>query len=107
MYGLKQASRAWYSKIDAFLISQKFEICKLDCNVYMQKKEGLLLLIVLYVDDLLITSNSTAGLRSIKSSLKKAFAMTDLGMLRQFIGLSKSKDFKNHDLIVQILIKHS
>ena len=25
MYGLKQAPRAWYSKIDAFLISQNFE----------------------------------------------------------------------------------
>ena len=25
LYGLKQAPRAWYSKMDAFLISQKFE----------------------------------------------------------------------------------
>ena len=73
--------------MDAFLLSQKFERCKSDCNVYMQKKEDSLLLIVLYVDDLLITSSSNAGLRSIKSSLNKAFAMTDLGMLRQFIGL--------------------
>ena len=57
LYGLKQAPKAWYSKMDTFLISQKFERCKSDCNVYMKKKEGFFLLLVLYVDDLLITSS--------------------------------------------------
>ena len=57
----------------------------------MQKKEGSLLLIVLYVDDLLIPSSSVVGLRSIKSPLNKAFAITDLGLLRQFIGLKVSQ----------------
>ena len=46
-----------------------------------------MLLIVLYVDDLLITSSSDVGLRIIKSALNKAFTMTDLGLLIQFIGL--------------------
>ena len=82
LYGLKQSPRAWYSKMDAFLISEKFEMCKSDCNVYMKKKEGFLLLVVLYVDDILITSSSTTGLSSIKYTLNKTFAMTDLGLLR-------------------------
>ena len=77
--------------MDTFLISQKFERCKYDCNVYM-KKEGFLLLVVLYVDDLLITSNSAAGFSSINSALNKSFAMTDLGLLRQFIGLKVSQN---------------
>ena len=53
----------------------------------MQKKEGLFLLSVLYVDDFLITSSSVARLSKIKFSLNKAFTMIDLGLLRQFIGL--------------------
>ena len=82
LYGLKQAPREWYTKMDAFLISQKFERFKSDCNVYMKNKEGFLLLVVLYVDDFLITSSFSTGLSSIKSALKKAFAMIDLGLLR-------------------------
>ena len=78
LYGLKQAPREWYSKMDAFLVSQKFERWIYECNAYMQQKEGSLLLISLHMDDLLIASSST---------LSKAFAMTNLGLLREFIGL--------------------
>ena len=55
-------------------------------------KEGSLLLTVLYVDGFLITSISTARLRSTRSALNKAFTMTDLGLLRQFIGLKVSQN---------------
>ena len=48
----------------------------------MKKKEGFLLIVVLYVDELLITGGSAIGLRDIKSLLSKKFSMTDLGMLR-------------------------
>ena len=44
----------------------------------MNKKEGLLFLVVLYVYDLIITSSSIVGLSSIKSALNKAFNMNDL-----------------------------
>ena len=89
--GIKQAPRAWYYKMDAFLLSQKFERYKYDYNVYMQQKEGLLLVIILCVDNLLITSGSAAGLRGIKSSLSNSISMTDLGLLRKFIGLEVNK----------------
>ena len=49
-------------------------------------------MIVLYVDDFLITSISVARLRSIKSALDKAFAIIDLGLLRRFIGLEVSQN---------------
>ena len=51
----------------------------------MQKKEGSLLLIVLYVDDLLITGSSVSRLRIIKSTLNKAFTVTDLGLIRKLL----------------------
>ena len=58
LYGLKQALRAWYAKIDGFLLSLSFVGCKSDPNVYLKLIHGSLMIIVLYVDDLLIKESS-------------------------------------------------
>ena len=57
----------------------------------MQQKGGCILLIVLHMDDFLITSGSTVGLRDIKLALSKVFSMIDFGLLRKFIGLEVNK----------------
>ena len=45
LYGLKQAPREWYSKMDAFLLSQNFQRCRSDTNVYLQNYNGHLIII--------------------------------------------------------------
>ena len=35
LYGLKQAPRSLYAKMDGFLLSQNFQRCKYDPNVYL------------------------------------------------------------------------
>jgi hypothetical protein len=55
LYGLKKTPRAWYAKMDAYLLSQHFFRCKSDPNMYMLITSDSLLILVLYVDDLLIT----------------------------------------------------
>ena len=35
LYELKHAPREWYSKMDAFLLSQNFQRCRSDPNVYI------------------------------------------------------------------------
>ena len=87
LYGLKQAPRAWYAKIDSFLLSPNFFRCKLDPNVYLKLFNGSLMIIVLYVDDLLITGSSQAEIASLKGAMNQAFSMIDLGLLSQFMGL--------------------
>jgi hypothetical protein len=57
LYGLKQAPRAWYAKMDSYLLSHSFIRCKSDPNVYMLRTSDSLLILVLYVDDLLITGS--------------------------------------------------
>eukprot|EP00253_Pinus_taeda_P011054 PITA_11054 len=87
LYGLKQAPRAWYVKMDSYLLSQNFVCCKSDSNVYFLKKIDSLLIIVLYVDDLLITGSSAFVITNIKIALHKRFSMTDMGSLNFFLGL--------------------
>ena len=68
LYGLKQAPREWYSKMDAFLLSQNFQRCRSDTNVYLQQHDDHLIIIVLYVDDLLITGSTIASISAIKTA---------------------------------------
>ena len=85
--------------MDAFFLSIGFTRCKLDPNVYLQKRDGILQVIVLYVDDLLITGSCTNLIGQIKSSLHSEFSMTDLGLLRQFLGLEIEKNERGVKMI--------
>ena len=73
--------------MDAFLLSIGFIWCKYDPNVYLKKNYVLLKVIVLYVYYLLIIVSCNNQIGSIKASLQSEFAMTDLGLLKQFLGL--------------------
>ena len=87
LYGLKQSPRAWYAKMDNFILSWGFEIWKYDPNVYLQNLYEYIQIIVMYVDDILITRICIANICLIKSSLHNEFSITGLELLKQFIGL--------------------
>jgi hypothetical protein len=92
LYGLKQTPRAWYEKMDSYLLSHDFVRCKSDCNVYMLRTTDSLMILVLYVDDLLITGSSASTIVVVKDILHDRFSMTDMGPLHFFLGLEISQD---------------
>jgi hypothetical protein len=92
LYGLKQAPRAWYAKMDSYLLSKNFVRCKSDLNVYMLRTVDSLLLLVLYVDDLLITDCSTSAIVAVKRIIHDKFLMMDMGPLHFFLVLEISQD---------------
>eukprot|EP00253_Pinus_taeda_P034738 PITA_34738 len=96
LYGLKQAPRAWYAKMDSFLLESGFSRCHSDNTVYTKKVGKSLIILVLYVDDLILTGSDPNLINHVKSSLKKKFEMTDLGHLHYFLGLQvlQSKEGK-------------
>jgi hypothetical protein len=87
LYGLKKAPRAWYAKMDSFLIDTGFSRCHSDPNVYTKEVGIHLIIFVLYVDDLILTGSDSKILNHVKTSLKKKFEMTDFGFLHCFLGL--------------------
>ena len=91
MYGLKQAPKAWYAKIDGFLLSQNFVRCMSDPNFYLKLIHGFLMIIVLYANELLITGSSMKEIASLKDVMNHAFSIADLGLLSQFLGLEISQ----------------
>jgi len=59
LYGLKQAAHAWYTRIDSCFARLGFTKSEEDVNLYNILVEGKLLIIVLYVDDLILTGDDS------------------------------------------------
>ena len=57
LYGLKQAPRAWYTRMDSYFTGLGFTKSEADANLYHIMVEGKPLIIVLYVDDLILTGD--------------------------------------------------
>jgi hypothetical protein len=60
IYGLKQAGRAWFEKINTALVRMDFTPLDSDHCVYVRHQGDAVLYIVLYVDDLLLIGSSLA-----------------------------------------------
>ena len=54
LYGLKQAPKAWYKRIDDFLMSLGFTKSKADSNLYYKIEYERIMILLLYVDDLFL-----------------------------------------------------
>ena len=87
LYGLMQAPRAWYAKMDRFLLDNGFSRCHSNPNFYTKKVGNHLIILVLYVDDIILTGSDPKLLTHVKFSLKQNFEMSDLGYLHYFLGL--------------------
>eukprot|EP00253_Pinus_taeda_P003538 PITA_03538 len=87
LYALKQAPRAWYAKMDSFLLESGFSRCHSDNTVYTKKVGKSLIILVICVDDLILTGSDPNLISHVKSSLKNKFEMRDLGHLHYFLGL--------------------
>eukprot|EP00253_Pinus_taeda_P018038 PITA_18038 len=73
--------------MDSFLLNTGFSRCHSDNTVYTKKVGKSLIILVLYVDDLILTGSDPNLINHVKSSLKKKFEMTNLGHLHYFLGL--------------------
>ncbi|GJY90155.1 ribonuclease H-like domain-containing protein [Tanacetum coccineum] len=63
-------------------------VCLLQKSLYGLKQGPDTAYLLLYVDDIILTASSTSLLQRIISSLHAEFAMTDLGPLNYFLGIS-------------------
>ena len=92
IYGLKQASRQWYIKFDEVVTANGFKENIVDQCIYMKVSGSKFIFLVLYVDDILLTTNDTDMLIETKELLFSHFDMKDLGEASYVLGIQILRD---------------
>ncbi|XP_057746659.1 uncharacterized mitochondrial protein AtMg00810-like [Arachis stenosperma] len=87
LYGLKQALREWFDKFSTTICNLGFTSSPHENAIFIRKSEREVVLLLLYVDDMIITGDDIDGISDPKTSLHHTFEMKDLGSLSYFLGL--------------------
>ena len=94
LYGLKQSPRAWFGKFSQAVEKFGMQKSKSDHSVFYRRSTAGIILLVVYVDDIVITGNDTIGISTLKSFLQSQFQTKDLGMLKYFLGVEVMRSKK-------------
>ena len=93
LYGLKESPRQWYKRFDQFMIGHNYTRSSFDHCVYFRKlQDGYFIYLLLYVDDMLITSRNQDEMCRLKAQLSKEFEMKDLGEAKKILGMEIERD---------------
>lgn len=99
LYGLRQAPKLWYLKLHNYLVKDmNFACSPNDPCLYTSLNDPDSTTITVYVDDLLIASNSKEGLNRTKKLLSNKFDMKDLGEASSCLGLDIRRNRKEGTL---------
>jgi len=87
LYGLKQAPRAWFERFVSVIKAAGFSSSDHDPALFIHISPRGRTLLLLYVDDMLITGDDPDHISHVKEYLNKEFQMSDLGPLSYFLGI--------------------
>ena len=85
--GLKQAPKAWFERFTSQLLHIGFFASTADGNLFILRHGSSIVFLLLYVDDIIITSNKSSFVSSIIKLLGVDFDLKDLGLLHYFLDL--------------------
>ncbi|GJT89625.1 retrovirus-related pol polyprotein from transposon TNT 1-94 [Tanacetum coccineum] len=86
-YGLNQANMQWFTKLTTFLLHHGFTQSYADTSLFTYKKGYDFLVLLVYVDDILLTGNNITLIHYFKKQLDLTFSIKDLGNLNYYLGI--------------------
>ncbi|GKF87105.1 putative ribonuclease H-like domain-containing protein, partial [Tanacetum coccineum] len=109
LYGLHQASRAWYKTLSTYLLDNGFERGKIDKTLFIRSQRGDIFLVQVYIDDIIFGSTNKKLCIAFEKLMHEKFQMSSMGELTFFLGLQveQKKDgiFISQDKYVGEILK--
>lgn len=87
LYGLKQAPRAWFDTFSNYLLDFGFVCSTSDPSLFTYNLHDRFMVLLLYVDDILLTGSEESLLEELVKSLSNRFSMKDMGRPSYFLGI--------------------
>ena len=102
IYGLTQSPQTWFGKFNEVVLDFGLQQCQVDHSVFNKNSESSKIILVVYVDDIVITGSDSESIIALKVFLQRKFHTKGLDKLRYFfeievttsrsgIGLSEHK----------------
>jgi hypothetical protein len=90
LYSLKQTPRTWFQRFASMVTAAGFSASAHDPTLFVHVSPRGRTLLLLYVNDMIITGDDPEYIAFIKPRLSDRFLMSDLGPLRYFLGIEIS-----------------
>ncbi|KAL0435109.1 UNVERIFIED_CONTAM: Retrovirus-related Pol polyprotein from transposon RE1 [Sesamum radiatum] len=98
LYGLKQTSRQWNLELTTKLLEFGFQQSPHGHCLFFKRSDSCFIVLLVYVDDILLTSSSTTEIYAVKTYLDHLFTIKGLGPAKYFLGLQLARS--DHGLLV-------
>ncbi|CAI7853551.1 unnamed protein product [Closterium sp. NIES-53] len=92
IYGLKQAPRAWYHKLEETLLAGGFKKSECDHSLFLLQEKKQFLMLLVYVDDILLFSESSAMNDRVEEMLEMQFKCWKMGDVKYYLGMHVERD---------------
>jgi hypothetical protein len=89
--GLKQSPLAWFDKFSKAIVSQGMTCSQADYFVFYKKTRTGIVILVIYVDDIIITGSDKEDIQILIKHLSSSFLTRDLAKLCYFLGIEIAK----------------
>lgn len=94
LYGLKQAPRDCFHMLISYLLSWHLVTFKADFSLFVFNQDGVIIYILVYVNDIIVTGNNSTKLEAFVHQLNSSFTLKDLGDLKFFLGIEVCRTLK-------------
>jgi len=85
LYELKQSPRAWFDKFNSILFKYDFLHAMSDHLVFSRLSTGGVIVLIVYVDDIIISGSDSVGIADLKAYLNRQFHTKDLVLFNIFL----------------------